>query len=175
MQWVSDANYLGHLRVVIPNNKSITHAMLKIGKRTLTFNQAAICEMDYPEYVQILISDDATKMAIIPCVNVTDNTAIPFYYHVYNKKKEAYLPPKVVSISDKSLARAIRSQMGWGDKAMLCSPIRFREHPHCLFFELDKAFTNEERKNQCKREMSISDYPRYEETMSSMKPLALAR
>lgn len=163
-------------RVVVSGQPATSRAALRIGKSRMSFSLLTAAEMDYPEYIQMLISDDATKMVIRPCDGM-EPTAIPFYQDCYNKKKNLYQKPKVIVIYDRPLVKDIRTHLQWGAEVRYCSPLRFKEAPNTLFFSLVNAFTAEERKlNRTEGEV-IACYPTLTSIIKIVKPvyLSLAR
>lgn len=160
-----------NFKVVMASKPAISKATMRIGLQKISFSSLAACEMGYPPFVQMLISPDATKMVICP-YDQEDNTSIPFFVEKYSKKQGRYIQPNTVSISDKDLVQDIRKKLGWGNEAMSCTPLRFREQPNCLFFELNKAIPASELKRARKMHRTIDSYPTLT-AFAGLAPIAL--
>lgn len=158
-------------RVVTSGVPATTKAVLRIGKQKFAFSPAAISEMGYPPYVQMLISEDATKLVIRP-YEEQDITTIPFFIQRYSKKNGRYEDPKAVSIADKPLIQDIRRKLNWSDEQMVCVPMRFKESPNALFFELNRSMTAEEMRRQKRQPHTIENYPTLT-AFTGVSPIAL--
>lgn len=159
-------------RVVLAGQPAISKAMLRIGKQKMSFSLLAAAEMGYPQRVQMLISEDATKLVVRP-YDQNDQTAIPFYCERYSAKHKRMELPRSVSICDKPLIKDMRSRLGWGPELMVCSPLRFKEAEDTLFFDLTQAMTTERAKELRKEERSISTYPTLTSIMDTVEPVIL--
>lgn len=159
-------------RVVVTGQPAVSKAALRIGKQQMTFSALAAAEMGYPPFVQILISDDASKMVVRP-YDQGDPTAIPFYQEKYSVKRNRYEPPRAIAIRDKPLVRDIRERLNWGSELMVCSPLRFQERPDTLFFALSEAITASEAKAKRKENRTIESYPTLTAIMGAVQPVAL--
>lgn len=163
---------MSDFRVVTTGQPTVSKAALRIGKQKMTFSMLAAAEMGYPSRVQMLISEDATKLVIRP-YEFDDQMAIPFYCERYSKKHKRMETPGSIPICDKSLVRDIRSRLGWGQELMVCSPLRFKEAANTLFFDLTQAITVEEAKASRKEDRSIDSYPTLNSVMGQVEPVVL--
>lgn len=160
-----------NFRVVMAGQPAVSKASLRIGRQQISFSSLAAAELNYPQFIQMLISPDATKMVISP-YSGEDKTAIPFFVPKFSAKNGRYEEPKTVSIHDKPLVQDIRYKLGWGNEMMVCSPLRFKERPDCLFFELNKAMTASELRKTRSTPRTIDSYPTLTE-FSGLMPVAL--
>lgn len=129
--------HLEDFRVVISGAQKVTTATVKIYKKKLVFSKTAAAELDYPQYVRLLVSEEADKIVVIPHFE-QDMTAVPFF--VPNENGEDFSAAKPISVVEQTLVRSIRTRMAWNDpKARVCNALRFHEFPDALFFDLSLA------------------------------------
>ena len=64
-------------RVVNPTLRTFSAAEARIAHSSIRFNNLSAAELGYPEMVRLLISSDATTLAIQAC-DKGDSCAVPF-------------------------------------------------------------------------------------------------
>lgn len=160
-----------NFKVVMASKPAISKATLRIGRQKMSFSALAACEMGYPAFVQMLISEDAKRLVVCP-YEQNDAAAIPFFVERYSKKNGRFEQPRTIGISDKDLVQDIRRKLGWNGDSMLCAPLRFKEKPDCLFFDLTQAMTVSEWREAKVVRQTIENYPTLT-SFSGLSPIAL--
>lgn len=164
---------LDDFRVVISGAQLTTTATVKVYSKKLVFSKTAISEMNYPEYVRILISEDVDRMVVIPHFD-DDMTAIPFFKPTYSEEDGKYIEPRSVSIVDTTLVKGIRKKREWLDsKCRTCYALRFAELPDALFFDLSLAKIVTREKLRKNADEAFKTYPPLRMLMNDMKPIVL--
>lgn len=165
---------IGKFRVVTTKKAKASTANVSISPSALRFNLSAAAELEYPPYVQILIHEDGSKMAVL-AYSEDDKTSTEFYKKVFSKKKQQYIDPSSVLIHDRAIANFIRKQMGWRNGAMKCNAMRFQDQAGALFFDFSMAEPSKSCCGQRKtRDFSIDAYPMFADAVSSMRPVVFA-
>lgn len=156
-------------RVVVSGIRAVTNAEVRICPTKIDFNAIAAVEMGYPEFVQMLISPDASKMIIVPC-NKNEKHAIPFYVEQVSKKTGAVLKNAPIHIRDPGLAKGIRQKMKWTTGTYRCPALRFNEKPNALFFDLSTADNSKRKRTRVGN--VLDSYPPIDVLMEDMHPIA---
>lgn len=164
---------LDNFRVVISGAQLTTTATVKVYNKKLVFSKTAISEMNYPEHIRILISDEADRMVIFPYFE-NDRTAIPFFQETFSEDEGKYIAPKSVSIVDTTLVKGIRKKREWQDsRCRTCYALRFTEMPEALFFDLSMAKIVTREKMRKNAEDAFNTYPPLRLLMHDMNPVVL--
>lgn len=161
---------ISEFKVVVQGIRAITNAEMRICPSKIDFNAVAVAEMDYPAFVRVLVSSDASRIIIDPCQE-TDKYAIPFYREQHSKKTGAVRKNASTSIVDSGLAKGIRQKMKWTKGTYRCAAIRFSEKPKTLFFDLSRA--DNTKRTVVKVENILDCYPSISSLMMDMRPMAL--
>lgn len=126
---------LSNFRIVTPSGTGFSAAEARITKTSVKFNNITASELGYPEYVQLLISQDGKILCIAP-IDGSEPEAVPFMFG--KTADDLNGRNKWLAITNKMLTQIIRFKMGWDDSKTIR---RFRSIPWpeegALVFNLD--------------------------------------
>lgn len=112
-----------NFRIVTPARPGFSAAEARVTKTSVKFNAITACELGYPEYIQLLISQDGKILCIAP-IDATEPDAIPFMFG--KTADDLNGRNKWLSITNKMLVQIIRFKMQWDDSKTIR---RFRSVP----------------------------------------------
>ena len=101
---------LSDFRIVNPRKKEFSAAEARIGKTSIRFNNLTAAELNYPDYVRLLINQGGSALAIQPC-DEDDPCAVPFMGG--RTAQDLTGQKKWTSITNRMLAAIIREKMNW--------------------------------------------------------------
>lgn len=162
---------LTDFRIVPGSNQQPSNAFVRITKARITLNALAIAEMNYPEKIQLLISDDANRVVVMPAMPETpEEYTIPFCTDKFFDTEPKKRSRSSLYIADKGLVTAIRSSLGW-ETTMTCLAQRFADSPNTLFFELSRACDTSVKAARKKLLSSIEECPKLTVIFPSLRPV----
>lgn len=124
-------------RVLNPKLISYSTSELRIFSRRLSFNQAAIIELNYPTHVCLCSTYDGQQIVLKAFseaeLRTVQELSLPFY------ERDSSRPQKRISLGNKALADSVRMTMGWeGLPAMKVKGVFYSSH-RLLLFDLCQA------------------------------------
>lgn len=112
-----------NFRIVTPARNGFSAAEARVTKTAVKFNAITASELGYPDYVQLLISQDGKILCIAP-IDSTEPEAVPFMFGKTADDLNGH--NKWLCITNRVLAQIIRSKMQWDDSKTIR---RFRSIP----------------------------------------------
>lgn len=152
-------------RIINPDLVSFSTSQIRISTNSIFFNVATAAELGYPQSVCLLATSDGAGVAIGTALDERfKELEVPFFDCSKENKTS-------VQIRDKSFVSALRRELGWSDKATRRAPgILFRQK-NLIFFDLTQATRISGRAQ--KQSVSLTDYPRLSEAVSTLRPAPL--
>ena len=124
-------------RVVNPTLRTFSAAEARIAHSSIRFNNLSAAELGYPEMVRLLISSDATTLAIQAC-DKEDSCAVPFM--AGRSAEDLKGQKKWTTVTNRMLMHIIRTKLCWES---VKTPRRFYGVPwpeQCaIIFDLTKV------------------------------------
>lgn len=135
-------------RVLNPKLISYSTSELRIFSRRLSFNQAAIIELNYPTHVCLCSTYDGQQIVLKAFseaeLRTVQELSLPFY------ERDSSRPQKRISLGNKALADSVRMTMGWeGLPAMKVKGVFYSSH-RLLLFDLCQAVPVTQKNTGCK-------------------------
>ena len=101
---------LYEFRVVNPTLRTFSAAEARIAHSSIRFNNLSAAELGYPEMVRLLISSDATTLAIQAC-DKGDSCAVPFM--AGRTAEDLKGQKKWTTVTNRMLMHIIRTKLCW--------------------------------------------------------------
>ena len=156
------------MRVMRPSNQ-FSIANMQVTCTTVSFNLSTASELHYPERIVILASDDGKNLAIWPW-DVGSPVSIENTHPFFDKSVRP--TPKRISIKDKRVVRTLRQACGWDRDKQRREVYGMYEPDYGLvYFNLSSAILSSQKKQKKSSLLSISDYPRFSQVATKMKPM----
>ena len=158
-------------RVLNPKLNSYSTSELRIFSRRLSFNQAAIIELNYPTHVCLCSTSDGQQIVLKAFseaeLRTVQELSLPFY------ERDSSRPQKRISLGNKALADSVRMTMGWeGLPAMKVKGVFYSSH-RLLLFDLCQAVPVTQ-KTPVAKIVPLTEYPTFEDVARSLPPQLVA-
>ena len=157
---------LTHMHIITLSQYTFSTSEVRVTTAMLGFTLTSAAELDYPERVCLVASEDGSHLGLKVWDSSIDvSLSFPFVDRSQADTK------KLVTIRDKSFVKALRNTLGWEDK--LCRTVRgvLYKSAKMLYFDLTKATLLKDKHKQ--KIASLADYPRVSEVVKVMRPIAL--
>ena len=137
----------------------------------LSFNQAAIIELNYPTHVCLCSTYDGQQIVLKAFseaeLRTVQELSLPFY------ERDSSRPQKRISLGNKALADSVRMTMGWeGLPAMKVKGVFYSSH-RLLLFDLCQAVPVTQ-KTPVAKIVPLTEYPTFEDVARSLPPQLVA-
>lgn len=160
-----------NFRVIRPTKGKFSTSEMAITGTTMSFNINTAIELDYPERVVLLASDDGREVAVSPWspdMNIGIESSFQFY------DLSITPAPKRIVLRDKNMVKALRMARRWsGTERWKASGFYIRE-TGVIFFDLNHATPASKKSGQQNKVLTIADYPKVTDLVRQMRPMQIA-